>query len=64
MNKLTTVYFLLLLSPLINAKLITMEVHKVPLVDVLYELAEAAQVNLVVTQGLGFEVSLLLQNLD
>ena len=49
MNKLTTVYFLLLLSPLINAKLITMEVHKVPLVDVLYELAEAAQVNLVVT---------------
>ena len=43
MNKLTTVYFLLLLSPLINAKLITMEVHKVPLVDVLYELAEAAQ---------------------
>ena len=36
MNKLTTVYFLLLLSPLINAKLITMEVHKVPLVDVLY----------------------------
>ena len=64
MNKLTTVYFLLLLSPLINAKLITMEVHKVPLVDVLYELAEAAQVNLVVTQGLGFEVSLLLQNVD
>ena len=64
MNKLTTVYFLLLLSPLINAKQITMEVHKVPLVDVLYELAEAAQVNLVVTQGLGFEVSLLLQNVD
>ena len=64
MNKLTTVSFLLLLSPLINAKLITMEVHKVPLVDVLYELAEAAQVNLVVTQGLGFEVSLLLQNVD
>ena len=64
MNKVKLIFFLLLLSPHINAQKITMELHKVALVDVLYELAEAAQVNLMVTHGLDFEVSLVLQDVD
>jgi type IV pilus assembly protein PilQ len=54
----------LLLSPYIWAKNITMDVHKVALVDVLYELAEAAKINLVLTHALDFEISVVLQNVD
>ncbi|MFT7178411.1 MAG: type IV pilus assembly protein PilQ [Oceanospirillaceae bacterium] len=54
----------LLLSPYIWAKNITMDVHKVALVDVLYELAEAAKINLVLTHALDFEISVVLQDVD
>ena len=54
----------LLLSPYIWAKNITMDVHKMALVDVLYELAEAAKINLVLTHVLDFEISVVLQDVD
>jgi type IV pilus assembly protein PilQ len=54
----------LLLSPYTWAKNITMDVHKVALVDVLYELAEAAKINLVLTHALDFEISVVLQDVD
>tara|TARA_B110000503_G_scaffold57463_2_gene92054 strand:- start:2810 stop:3967 length:1158 start_codon:yes stop_codon:yes gene_type:complete len=57
-------FFGLLLSPSIGAQTITMEVHNVALVEVLYELAEAAQMNLVLTHGLDFEISVVLQDVD
>jgi type IV pilus assembly protein PilQ len=41
-----------------------MDVHKVALVDVLYELAEAAKINLVLTHALDFEISVVLQDVD
>lgn len=43
---------------------ITIDVHKVSLVDVLYELAEASQMNLVLSHDLDFEISLKLQDVD
>ena len=43
---------------------ITIDVHKVALVDVLYELAEASQINLVLNHDLDFEISLMLQDID
>jgi type IV pilus assembly protein PilQ len=54
----------LLLSPYVGAQKITMDVHKVALVDVLYELAEAAKTNLVLTHALDFEISIVLQDVD
>jgi type IV pilus assembly protein PilQ len=65
MNRIKSALFVvLLLSPYIWAKNITMDVHKVALVDVLYELAEAAKINLVLTHALDFEISVVLQNVD
>ncbi|MFT5930614.1 MAG: type IV pilus assembly protein PilQ [Oceanospirillaceae bacterium] len=54
----------LLLSPYVGAQKITMDVHKVALVDVLYELAAAAKTNLVLTHALDFEISIVLQDVD
>lgn len=65
MNKIKLMLLLaLILSPSVSAQKITMDVHKVPLVDVLYELAEAAQINLVLTHALDFEISIVLQDVD
>jgi len=65
MNKIKSmVLAALLMSPCASAKNITMDVHKVALVDVLYELAEAAQMNLVLTHALDFEISVVLQDVD
>ena len=48
MNKIKSMMLVaLMLSPYISAQKITMDVHRVALVDVLYELAEAAKINLV-----------------
>jgi type IV pilus assembly protein PilQ len=54
----------LLLSPYICAKNITMDVYKAAPVDVLYELAEAAKINLVLTHALDFQISVVLQDVD
>ena len=65
MNKIKSILLLaLILSPSVSAQKITMDVHKVPLVDVLYELAEAAQINLVLTHALDVEISIVLQDVD
>ena len=65
MNKIKLMLLLaLILSPFVSAQKITMDVHKAPLVDVLYELAEAAQINLVLTHALDFEISIVLQDVD
>jgi len=65
MNKIKLMLLLaLILSPSVSAQKITMDVHKVALVDVLYELAEAAQINLVLTHALDFEISIVLQDVD
>jgi type IV pilus assembly protein PilQ len=65
MNKIKpTLFLVLLLSPYVCAQKITMDVHKVALVDVLYELAEAAKMNLVLTHALDSEVSVVLQDVD
>tara|TARA_B100000780_G_scaffold2435_1_gene2085 strand:- start:111 stop:1289 length:1179 start_codon:yes stop_codon:yes gene_type:complete len=65
MNKIKSILLLaLILSPSVSAQKITMDVHKAPLVDVLYELAEAAQINLVLTHALDVEISIVLQDVD
>ena len=65
MNKIKLIMLVaLLLSPYIPAQKITMDVHRVALVDVLYELAEAAKINLVLTHALDFEISVVLQDVD
>ena len=65
MNKIKLMLLLaLILSPSVSAQKITMDVHKAPLVDVLYELAEAAQINLVLTHALDVEISIVLQDVD
>ena len=65
MNKIKSMLLVaLMLSPYISAQKITMDVHRVALVDVLYELAEAAKINLVLTHALDFEVSVVLQDVD
>jgi len=65
MNKIKSMLLVaLMLSPYISAQKITMDVHRVALVDVLYELAEAAKINLVLTHALDFEISVVLQDLD
>ena len=65
MNKIKSMLLVaLMLSPYISAQKITMDVHRVALVDVLYELAEAAKINLVLTHALDFEISILLQDVD
>jgi len=43
---------------------VTINVHKVTLRDVLYELAQAAQINLVLSHDVDFEISLMLQEID
>ncbi|MDC9720122.1 MAG: hypothetical protein PSN46_05255 [Gammaproteobacteria bacterium] len=66
MNKLAYCYIavLLALTPMVFAKQVTMDVHKVALVDVLYELAAAAEVNLVLTSTLDQQVSVTLHQAD
>ena len=65
MNKIKSIVLAaLLLPPYVCAQKITMNVHRVALVDVLYELAEAAQMNLVLTHALDFEISVVLQDVD
>ena len=54
----------LMLSPYLSAQKITMDVHRVALVDVLYELANAAKINLVLTHALDVEISIVLQDVD
>jgi type IV pilus assembly protein PilQ len=54
----------LLLSTSVGAQNITMNVHNVALAEVLYELAEAAQLNLVLSHGLDFDISVVLQDVD
>ena len=65
MNKIKSMMLVaLMLSPYISAQKITMDVHRVALVDVLYELAEAAKINLVLTHALDFKISVVLHDVD
>ena len=64
MNKIKSILLGLLLSPSIGAENITMNVHNVALAEVLYELAEAAQLNLVLSHGLDVDISVVLQDVD
>ena len=64
MNKIKSILLGLLLSPSIGAENITMNVHNVALAEVLYELAEAAQLNLVLSHGLDVYISVVLQDVD
>ena len=64
MNKIKSILVGLLLAPSIGAQNITMNVHNVALAEVLYELAEAAQLNLVLSHGLDFDISVVLQDVD
>lgn len=43
---------------------VTINVHKVTLADVLYELAQAAQINLVLSHDLDIKISLMLQDIN
>lgn len=54
----------LFLCPYGYAQKITINLHKVALVEVLYELAAAAQINLVLTHTLDTEISLLLTDVE
>ena len=64
MNKIKSIFLGLLLSTSVGAQNITMNVHNVALAEVLYELAEAAQLNLVLSHGLDFDISVVLQDVD
>ena len=64
MNKIKSILLGLLLSTSVGAQNITMNVHNVALAEVLYELAEAAQLNLVLSHGLDFDISVVLQDVD
>ena len=65
MNKIKSMLLVaLMLSPYLSAQKITMDVHRVALVDVLYELANAAKINLVLTHALDVEISIVLQDVD
>jgi type IV pilus assembly protein PilQ len=64
LNKIKSILVGLLLAPSIGAQNITMNVHNVALAEVLYELAEAAQLNLVLNHRLDFDISVVLQDLD
>ena len=65
MNKIESILLVaLLLPPYVCAQKITMDVHKAALVDVLYELAAAAQMNVVLTHALDLEISVVLQDVD
>jgi len=63
-NTKSMLLLVLMLPPYVGAQNITMNVHKVALVDVLYELAEAAKINLILTHALDFEISIVLQDVD
>jgi type IV pilus assembly protein PilQ len=64
LNKIKSIFLGLLLSTSVGAQNITMNVHNVALAEVLYELAEAAQLNLVLSHGLDFDISVVLQDVD
>ena len=64
MNKIKSILLGLLLSTSVGAQNITMNVHNVALAEVLYEIAEAAQLNLVLSHGLDFDISVVLQDVD
>jgi type IV pilus assembly protein PilQ len=64
LNKIKSILLGLLLSTSVGAQNITMNVHNVALAEVLYELAEAAQLNLVLSHGLDFDISVVLQDVD
>ena len=64
MNNIKSILLGLLLSTSVGAQNITMNVHNVALAEVLYELAEAAQLNLVLSHGLDFDISVVLQDVD
>jgi type IV pilus assembly protein PilQ len=64
LNNIKSILLGLLLSTSVGAQNITMNVHNVALAEVLYELAEAAQLNLVLSHGLDFDISVVLQDVD